>query len=203
MASPEEILQFWFSDSCDSPELAEKRNSFWFSVDDEVDQQIWTNYADLVVDAGGDHYRYWTESAYGQLALIIVLDQFPRNIFRGTSEAYRYDGAALSLASEGVKKGQLAGLAIPQQAFFLMPYQHSEDIAVQRTGLELMQGLVNEAPDGWQNCASTFLDFARLHHDIVASYGRFPHRNAVVGRTSTEAETRYLAEGGQTFGQAG
>lgn len=203
MASPDEVLQFWFADSCESPELAELRDSFWFSVDPAVDQIIWTAYGDLVVDAGGAHYAHWAETARGRLALIIVLDQFPRNIFRGTSEAYRYDAAALALASEGVKMGHLAGLAVPQQAFFLMPYQHSEDIVVQRAGLELMQGMVDEAPENWRHCASGYCDYARMQHDIVASYGRFPHRNAIVGRKSTEAETRYLDEGGHTLGQAG
>ena len=158
MASPEEILQFWFEDSCDSPDLAEKRNSFWFSVDTAVDEKIWTDYADLVVDAGADHYDHWAETALGRLALIIVLNQFPRNIFRGTSEAYRYDEAALVCASDGIEKGQLAGLAVPQQAFFLMPYQHSEDIVVQRAGMELMQGMVDEVPQEWGTCAGTFLD---------------------------------------------
>jgi uncharacterized protein (DUF924 family) len=203
MLTSEEILQFWFEDACESPAQAEARNAFWFSANAEFDAQIWTLYADVVTDASLDHYENWAGSPLGRLALIIVLDQFPRNIFRGTSEAYRYDAQVLALARAGVEKGQLAGLAIPHQAFFLMPYQHSEDIQVQRSGVELMQGIVDEAPDEWRACASAYSDYAHQHHDIVANYGRFPHRNAPLGRTSTEAESRYLSDGGQTFGQSG
>ena len=203
MLVPDEILQFWFEDACDSPAQALARNANWFGTSAEFDAQVWTLYSDVVTDAAADHYEDWAESALGRLALIIVLDQFPRNIFRGTSEAYRYDALALALARAGVEKGQLAGLAVPHAAFFLMPYQHSEDIKVQRSGVELMQGLVDDASEEWRECAAGYADYARLHHDIVANYGRFPHRNAPLGRTSTEAESQYLLDGGQTFGQAG
>lgn len=203
MLIPEEILQFWFEDCCDSPEKAEARNSFWFNANPEFDAQIWTLYSDVVTDAAAEHYSEWDQTPLGRLALIIILDQFPRNIFRGTSEAYRYDAMALALARAGVEKGQLAGLAVPHQAFFLMPYQHSEDIQVQRSGVELMQGIVDDAPPEWRDCAAGYSEYARIHHDIVASYGRFPHRNATLGRSSTEAESRYLSDGGQTFGQGG
>ncbi len=201
MASPEEVLDFWFEDACTSPRQAKERNSVWFSADASTDKQIWTLFADMVLDAAAGHYSYWDQTALGRLALIILLDQFPRNIFRGTSEAFRYDASALVYAREGVEKGQLAGLAVPQQVFFLMPYQHSEELDAQRASVELMRGMVDEAPEEWRACASGHSDFARLHHDIVASYGRFPHRNALLGRTSTEAESAYLAGGGQTFGQ--
>jgi uncharacterized protein (DUF924 family) len=203
MLTPEEILQFWFEDACDSPAQMEARQSCWFNADTEFDAQVWTLYSDVVTDAAADHYEDWAQTPQGRLALIIVLDQFPRNIFRGTSEAYRYDSQSLALARAGVEKGQLAGLPIPHAAFFLMPYQHSEDIQVQRSGVELMQSFVDEAPDEWRNCAAGYVDYARLHHDIVANYGRFPHRNAPLGRTSTEAESQYLRDGGHTFSQGG
>lgn len=203
MAHPDEILEFWFADAPDSPAAAAARGAFWFRSDPATDSLIWELYADTVVDAAAGHYDNWLESARGRLALIIVLDQFPRNIFRGTAEVYRYDPVVITLAQAGVALGQLAGLSVPEQAFFLMPYQHSEELEVQRAGVALMQAMVAEAAPEWREQAQGFADFAVRHHDIVESYGRFPHRNKVLGRSSTEAETRFLQEGGETFGQAG
>ena len=203
MANPDEVLEFWFGDALDSPEASTARSKFWFQSDDSTDSLIWELYGDVVTDAGNGHYDDWLQTARGRLALIIVLDQFPRNIFRGTAEVYRYDPLSITLAQAGVALGQLAGLAVPEQAFFLMPYQHSEDIEVQRAGVALMQAMVSEAPPEWKPAAEGFADFAVRHHDIVESYGRFPHRNKVLGRRSTEAESRFLAAGGETFGQAG
>ena len=203
MAVPDDVLEFWFEDASESPEAAQQRSAFWFSADPETDSGIWEIFADVIADAASGIYESWGESGLGRLALIILLDQFPRNIYRGTSEVYRYDEIALGLAGKGVTLGHLAGLSVPEQAFFLMPYQHSEDIAVQRAGVQMMQALVDDAPEEWQPVARGYLDYAVRHHDIVAAYGRFPHRNSLLGRSSTDAETEFLAAGGETFGQSG
>lgn len=203
MSQPEEVLAFWFGDACDSPEAARARNPFWYSPDPATDHQIWELYADVLTDASAGLYDYWQETPQGRLALIILFDQFPRNMFRGTSEVYRYDSNALQLAGQGITVGHLADLSVPEQTFFLMPYQHSEDIAVQRVGVDMMRALFSSAALEWKEFAKESLDYAVRHHDIVAEYGRFPHRNSLLGRNSTEAETRFLAEGGETFGQAG
>jgi uncharacterized protein (DUF924 family) len=200
---PEEVLGFWFADACDSPAAANLRNTFWFGAAPETDHLIWEEFGDTLTDAANSFYDDWRDTACGRLALIIVLDQLPRNIFRGTSEVFRYDATALELAGQGVTLGHLAGLSVPEQAFFLMPYQHSEDIAVQRAGLDLMRALVDAAAPEWQAVSRGFLNFAVRHHDIVEEYGRFPHRNSLLGRNSTDEETRFLAEGGATFGQSG
>ena len=203
MAHPDEVLEFWFADALESPQATQARSPFWFGNDSTTDSLIWELYADTVTDAAAGHYDDWLQTARGRLALIIVLDQFPRNIFRGTAEVYRYDPIVMTLAQAGVALGQLAGLSVPEQAFFLMPYQHSEELDVQRTGVALMQAMVSEAPPEWQATARDFSEFAVKHMDIVESYGRFPHRNKVLGRHSTEDEARFLREGGETFGQAG
>lgn len=203
MAQPEDVLDFWFADAQLSPDATAVRNEFWFSANPEIDQQIWQFFGDVVNDAAAGLYDNWTDTAYGRLAMIILLDQFPRNIFRGTSEVYRHDELALACAGQGVTLGQLAGLTVPEQVFFLMPYQHAEDISVQRAGVKLMQSMVDGAPDEWREIATGYNDFAVAHHDIVAEYGRFPHRNSLLGRSSTEDEVSFLASGGETFGTAG
>jgi uncharacterized protein (DUF924 family) len=204
MAVPDDVLEYWFADAASSPEATRDRNEFWFGNNPKTDSEIWEIFADVIADAAaGNIYDDWGETGLGRLALIILLDQFPRNIYRGTSEVFKYDERALALCGQGVTLGQLAGLTVPEQAFFLMPYQHSEDISVQRIGLQLMRAMANEAPQEWQSVAQSYLDYAVRHHDIVAAYGRFPHRNSLLGRSSTEAESEFLAEGGETFGQAG
>ncbi len=203
MAHPDEVLEFWFADALESPEAAQARSSFWFGNDAATDSLIWELYGDTLTDAAAGHYDDWLQTARGRLALIIVLDQFPRNIFRGTAEVYRYDPIVIALAQAGVALGQLAGLTVPEQAFFLMPYQHSEDLDVQRSGVALMQAMVSEAPPEWRAIARNFSEFAVKHMDIVESYGRFPHRNKVLGRHTTDDEALFLSKGGETFGQAG
>jgi uncharacterized protein (DUF924 family) len=200
---PTEILEFWFADALRSPAAAAERNAFWFRAGPTVDHLIWERYGDLVVDAAAGRYDDWAATAQGRLALILVLDQFPRNIYRGTAEVFRFDRVAMSLAEAGVKRGHLAGLAVPEQAFMLMPFQHSEDIDEQRAGVKLMEGVVAEAAPEWRPVAQGYADYAVLHHDIIAQFGRFPHRNQVLGRASTPAEMAYMAAGGETFGQAG
>ena len=203
MIDPDSIIKFWFARACESPAAAKERNSFWFGANAVVDQQIWELYADTVSDAGAGHYEDWAETAHGRLALILLLDQFPRNIFRGTAEVFRYDPKALQLAGQGVTLGHMATLTVPERAFFLMPYQHSEDAAVQNAGVALYSAMVGDAADEWREVAAGYRDFAALHRDIIVEYGRFPHRNGVLGRASTAAEDGYLATGGATFGQAG
>jgi len=201
MLGPDTVLDFWFADARESPAKCDQRSSVWFMPDADLDQTIWADYGDAVTDAGAGHFDDWLETEVGRLAIIILLDQFPRNIFRGTSEVYRYDSRALEIAGHGITLGHLAGLSIPEQAFFLMPYQHSEELAVQRAGLSLSRSMLDGAPHAWRPVAENFLDFAVRHHDIVAEYGRFPHRNSLLGRHSTAAEACFLAEGGETFGQ--
>jgi uncharacterized protein (DUF924 family) len=203
MIDPDDVLQFWFAESCESPAANAKRGDFWFSPDPDIDAYIWSTYGDGIVDAGNGHCDDWADDPLGRLALIILLDQFPRNVYRGTAEAFRYDGKALALARQGAKLHQLAGLPVPQQAFFLMPYQHTEDLELQNEGVELYTSLVANAPEVWREAAENYRNFAVMHRDIVAEFGRFPHRNAVLGRSPTPPELAYLQSGGATFGQGG
>jgi len=201
MIDPKSILEFWFADACESPATCSARDGIWFGSDKQLDEAIFEHYSDTVIDAGGGHFDFWADDTRGRLALIILLDQFPRNIYRGTAEVFRYDGKALTLAREGMATGQLDELAVPEQAFMLMPFQHAEDLAAQDEGLERYSAMAQAAPPEWREKALGYRDFSALHRDIISSFGRFPHRNAVLGRKPTEAETRYLAEGGATFGQ--
>jgi len=202
MIEIDEILKFWFDDAPHSPDAAAERNPFWFQANDEFDREIWSMFADSVGDAASGLYDAWAEQPDGRLALILLLDQFPRNMYRGTAEVYRYDVRALAVAREGVQLDHLAGLSVPEQAFFLMPFQHSENLATQKAGIELYKKTAASAPEEWREIAEGYRDFAILHHDIIEQFGRFPHRNKVMGRNPTPGEIEYLASGGDTFGQS-
>ena len=203
MVEVDEILKFWFADAADSPAAAAARGKFWFQVNEKVDRQIWFLFADTLSDAASGVFDVWAEEPDGRLALIILLDQCPRNMYRGTAEVFRHDPRAMALAREGVECGQLESLSVPEQLFFLLPYQHSEKLAIQKAGVELYEIVVAKAADEWRAVAEGYRDFAVRHYDIIAQFGRFPHRNQALGRQSSGAEERYLSGGGDTFGQAG
>jgi uncharacterized protein (DUF924 family) len=145
----------------------------------------------------------WLESPQSALALVISLDQFPRNIWRGTARAFAQDAQALRLARISLAKGHPRELATVEQGFLLMPFQHVESVELQRESVRLYEGIASDAPAPWQPLVETFLKFARLHLELIERFGRFPHRNAILGRASTPEEAAYLAAGGENFGQGG
>jgi uncharacterized protein (DUF924 family) len=201
-ATPEDILQFWFGDALAEPAAAARRTSFWFGAAPAVDEEIARRFGTVLRSAVSGALAHWESQARSCLAVIVVLDQFPRNIYRGTSAAFACDAQALGITRRGVAVGYLRALRIPEQAFFLMPFQHAEDRAAQREGLALFERLHGEAPAEWRAFTQGIIDFARLHLDIVERFGRFPHRNGILGRVSTAPELEYLAANSQSFGQS-
>ena len=136
----------------------------------------------------------WADDAQGALALLILLDQFPRNLFRGEAKAFAGDPQARQLAETALDQGWDKGLSAVEKLFVYLPFEHSEALADQERSVALFSALAAEHPgcDG-------FLDYARRHHEVIARFGRFPHRNAALGRPSTPEETGYLAQPGSGF----
>ena len=200
-ATAEEILDFWFADALANPVRAQERLGFWFQPNRETDKFVEARYAQTVRDASRGLLASWEAQPRSCLALVIVLDQFPRNMHRGTAAAFQHDEKALAVTRRGVGAGHLDALATVERDFLLMPYQHCEDVACQREGVALYERMVREAPAAWRAVAEQTLHYARLHREIVERFGRFPHRNAIVGRASTPAEVEYLAAGAESFGQ--
>jgi uncharacterized protein (DUF924 family) len=200
--SPDEILKFWFADARTDPARAAERMAFWFKSTTE-DTHIAQRFTSTLQEAADGSLAHWETEARSALALVIVLDQFPRNIHRGTPSAFDYDREALSVAKHGVAAGHLRALTTIEQAFFLMPYQHCEDRACQDDGVALFERMVEEASAEWRAVAEGMLRYARLHRDIIERYGRFPHRNKILGRASTPEEHKYLASDHESFGQSG
>ncbi|MGH8427827.1 MAG: DUF924 family protein [Gammaproteobacteria bacterium] len=195
------ILDFWFADCAENPEKAQTRGSFWFAADPNVDVEIRRRFAQPMKDATSDMLELWKAEPRSCLALVLLLDQFPRNACRGTAQAFAHDGQALSVAEHAVAANYLDELTPIEQAFALIPFQHSESLSIQRRGIELFIALEYRGPREWRPLIGIYLGYARKHLVIIERFGRFPHRNVILGRKSTSGETAYL-KNGPTFGQS-
>lgn len=180
MVTANEVLQFWFEEL--TPEQ-------WFKKDDTLDDKIKERFsATLLAVARGETYE-WRTTIAGRLAEIIVLDQFSRNIYRGQAESFAFDGQALILAQEALKDSQLDQLTTPQRSFLYMPFMHSESPMMHKIARELF------TEPGMENN----LEFEEKHWAIIEKFGRYPHRNQILGRSSTPAEIAFLQEPNSSF----
>ena len=184
---PEEVLAFWFGEGPDYG----KRHKRWFEKEAVFDAQVKARFLPLYEELRRP--RDWLESAHSCLARILVLDQFPRNMFRGTPRAFESDRLALEAARHAVEAGYDAGLLPVERLFMYLPFQHSESLADQERACTLCEplGAFTETEDVPR--------YARAHRDIVRRFGRFPHRNAILGRASTPEELGFLEQPGSSF----
>jgi uncharacterized protein (DUF924 family) len=208
MDRPEQILEVWFADAGLDREHLEARLGYWFGSDDETadslkarDEWLSHRFVRDVELASNGQLGGWTHSPRGRLALILLIDQFRRNIFRGTAQAFSHDPQALDLAVTGLRLGDDERLTQVERIFFYMPFQHAESLAVQEESVKLYERLAAEADPAVASIFGNVLSFARLHRDIVREFGRFPHRNHILGRPSTAAELGYLAKSANNFHQ--
>jgi uncharacterized protein (DUF924 family) len=195
------VLSFWFEERQLSAPQIDARMDTWFGEDPVFDEEIRNEFMSDIERASAGELDHWATTAEGRLALILLLDQFRRNVYRGTAEAYALDGKALKLCVEGAMGKGDQGLTPIQRVFFYMPLQHSESIKVQGKSVDIYNRLADAVSPTYQETFLTIAQFAELHHDIVEQFGRFPHRNRVLGRDNTSEEEEYLAADPATFGQ--
>jgi uncharacterized protein (DUF924 family) len=195
------ILAFWFKEQELSAPQIDHRMDIWFGEDAAFDHEIQESFAADVEKASAGKLDHWAHEPRGRLALIILLDQFRRNIHRGTAKAYEKDRTALKLCVEGAMEKKDRGLTPIQRAFFYMPLQHAESRKVQAKSVALFNKLAEAVSPTYQETFLTMAQFAELHRDIVEQFGRFPHRNSVLGRENTPEEEQYLAGDSPDFGQ--
>lgn len=176
------VLDFWFG-----PEPHEKRD-IWFERNDAFDAEMRQRFGALHGRAESGACDAWAETPKGALALVLMLDQFSRNLYRGDARAFASDPKALALADAAIAKGWDKSFSAVEQLFFYLPHEHSEDIAVQRRSVELSAQV-----SGWD------LSYAEAHLKLIERFGRFPHRNAVLGRENTPEEEAYLSQPREGF----
>jgi uncharacterized protein (DUF924 family) len=180
MSPSDEVLAFWLNAG----------PSKWFAKDDAFDRQIRDRFEHLHLQGSTGALNGWAETPEGALALVVLLDQFPRNMYRGSAHAFATDPLALRIARQAVDAGQHLQVDAAVRFFLFMPFEHSEDMADQDRAVALFEALQAATGDPGN------LQWAVLHRDIIARFGRFPHRNACLGRDSTPEEVKFLAEGG-------
>jgi uncharacterized protein (DUF924 family) len=202
ISAPEEIVNFWFADAADDPVKAKGRTEFWFGTSAETDAAIRERFSGTVEAAGRGELVEWRAQPRSNLALTVILDQFPRNIWRGRAEAFAYDSQALEAAVHGVNAGHLPQLSPIERAFLIMPFQHTESVEDQRESVRLYEELVRSAPSEWRPLLEEYSSFSQEHLATIERFGRFPHRNRVLGRISTLEELAFLQGGGPSYGQA-
>jgi len=182
---PSDILDFWFEG-----DAAEHRDK-WFERDAAFDT-VCTRFTDAIRDARAGRFDFWAATPRGALALIILLDQLSRNVFRGSAEAYAADPHAREIARAMIEAGFDTGLTSVERMFVYLPFEHAETIADQNESVRLYE-ILRDA------LGEKSIDYVARHRDVILRFGRFPHRNAVLGRISTPEEEAYLAEPGAGF----
>lgn len=197
----EAILSFWFKEQELSAPQIDRRMEIWFSEDPVFDHEIEKEFKDDVEAACEGNLNHWGCEPHGRLALIILIDQFRRNIYRGTADAFSMDKLALKLCVEGAMEKKDKGLTPIQRVFFYMPLQHTESKKVQAKSVELYERLAEAVSPTLRETFLTVAQFAELHRDIIDQFGRFPHRNVLLGRENTAEEAEYLAGDSPDFGQ--
>lgn len=194
--TPTQVVEFWLGPAPDDYESVTRASKRWYLTDDAFDAEIRDRFGAAIERGRRGLLADWAGTTGGALGLVILLDQFSRNAYRGTADAFRGDPVALAVAGRAVERGLDRELAWPGRAFLYHPFEHSEDPEDQERSVMLFEALAAEAPPAWRKFAADFVPYAHAHRDVIARFGRFPHRNAILGRVNTAEERAYLDRGG-------
>lgn len=199
ITTPEAVLDFWFGAPGSATEITARQRPLWFAKSAANDQIVAARFAETLVAAGKGELDNWAASPRGWLALIVALDQFPHHVHRGHGQSFAYDARSLALALDMIERGEDARVTPIERVFVYLPLEHAESIEMQGRSVALYEKLANEAAAAERQLFGGFLDYARKHRDVVARFGRFPHRNELLGRPSTPEEIEFLKQPGSRF----
>jgi len=198
----ESILVYWFGELEGPHDMDPSKNKLWWAGGEEIDAEIRERFGELVARALVGKLEHWVESPRGTLALVILLDQFTRNLGRGSADAFAGDAQALRVTEEALERGYDRELRPVERGFLCMPLMHAESRDAARRSLEVFERFSKEAAALGLDKHPNFHPSAVTHAEIVQRFGRYPHRNAIHGRSSTAEEEEFLASGGPSFGQS-
>ncbi len=193
------VLCFWFGTESDQKEIIRQQSDLWWGKDSDADLDIKERFGELYQLAINDELGDWLNSIKGQLALIIVLDQFSRVINRDSPDAYSQDSKALKIALEGIGKNYDNSLRFIERVFYYMPLEHSENLDNQNQCVALFQKLLFEVPEDLKEGFEGYLQFSEKHKEVIERFRRFPHRNRVLERLSSAEELEFLIQPGSSF----
>ena len=200
VVNPNDIHRFWFQGSLTSLLELESRKADWFGGSKTFDDTIRRVYSDLPDRALNNEFDHWQIDPLLATSLILILDQFPRNIYRGTARSFAYDDKARQVAQVAIDLGIDSKVHPLEATFIYLPFEHSEDPRDQVTSVGLFERLTHNTPPELKEHLESAAEYARKHRDIITKFGRFPHRNQALSRSTTTAEKTYLDSGGETFG---
>jgi uncharacterized protein (DUF924 family) len=193
------ILAYWFGENPDAAVTASANQALWWGADPAIDAQIRTRFGDYVEAAGRNELAEWAQTPRGLLALILLTDQFPRNMFRRTPRAFAFDAAARVYCKHGMGRGFDLQLPLIQRVFLYLPLEHSESLEDQNESVRLFSELAQLAPPDQKALFEGYLTYAQRHRDIIIRFGRFCHRNSILGRPSRPEEEEFLRQPGSSF----
>ncbi len=197
----DKVLSYWFGDDISydhAPSIVDRIQNIWFAGSDDVDNEIRKRFADDIAGVTEETLSQLSSSR-DKLAVIILLDQFPRNIFRESSEAFAKDHMALKLAKELIRSNEDVELEPIQRVFVYLALEHAENVEDQSLSVKKYEELLEEVDEGLKSIYESFLEYAIRHKVIIDRFGRFPHRNEILGRESTKEEIEFLKQPGSAF----
>lgn len=197
--TPDSVHDFWFGADPDDARVAERRAAVWWSKNAAIDAEMRLRFGGLVEAARAGGLDDWASTPRGLLALVLATDQFPRNVHRDTRWAFASDALARRWCRHALERGLDAACRPIERVFLYLPLEHSEDLADQHESVRRFSALAAAAEPRLRTLFDGYLDYALRHRDIVARFGRFPHRNAILGRESTAAEREFLTQPGSSF----
>lgn len=188
--TPEDVLSFWF---------AKEHQELWFENNQEFDDAIRRRFGRAIEQAGEGAFDDWAQSERGALALLILLDQYPRNSYRGSARVFAHDPKARAIASAAIAAGLDQQVSHDERMFFYLPFEHSEELSDQELSIALFRAWAQDSPAAHRADADDQMIYVLRHHEIIARFGRFPHRNQALGRTSSAEELAFLTEPNSSF----
>ena len=199
METPDSIHAFWFGPHEDDAEVIARQSALWWRKQAEVDAEIGRRFSRDIEQAAFGLLDGWLSRLRGRLALVLLTDQFPRNIWRGQAAAFAFDVLALRWAKEALRLGLDQEARPVERVFLYLPLEHSENLADQHEAVRLFDRLAGDVPLAQRAAFDGYLDYARRHREIIKRFGRFPHRNAALGRETTPEEAAFLRQPGSSF----
>ncbi len=199
MTQPDDVLNYWFGEIAEDDTVSAEKKSLWFTKRDETDEEIRRRFGQDVERALAGKLHGWRKTPAGTLALVLLLDQFTRNIFRDTPRAFAGDPQALEISLAAWDAGMVGNMRSMEQVFLSVPLEHAEDLTIQERSVAVIARILEQAPPALRETLESNHQYAVAHRDIVARFGRFPHRNAILGRPSTPEEVEFLTQPGSSF----
>ncbi len=193
------VVEYWFGAVELPPDTTPTTTKLWFGGGPAVDAEIRDRFGALIESAGGGKLDAWAESPIGALALLVLLDQFPRNVYRGTPKSFGFDEKARAIAKAAIARGHDMALPPVMRTFFYLPLEHSEDLGDQHSAVEKFRAAAEACSGDVRKFMDMGVDYALRHQRIIERFQRFPHRNATLGRESTPEEIAFLKEPGSSF----